>query len=89
MKLFLRVCLVFLGIFCGEGAKILGVFHFPAYSHYQLGAKLLTTLAERGHEVTVISPYAEKTQRKNYREIILTDSFEGVDGKYISIYYNI
>lgn len=57
----------------GEGAKILGMFHLPIKSHHILGDVLLGALADKGHDVTMITPYADDGGRKGYRTI-------GLDG---------
>ncbi|KAB0795113.1 hypothetical protein PPYR_11952 [Photinus pyralis] len=53
------------------GAKILGIFHAFAYSHQQLGNKILYELAARGHQVTAIipAPFVPKTPIKNYKPV--------------------
>ncbi|KAF5282234.1 hypothetical protein FQR65_LT14402 [Abscondita terminalis] len=68
----LRKLIVFLFLIqCAYSAKILGIFHGPAFSHQQLGSKLLRELASRGHEVTTIVPkqYAPKDKLKNFKVI--------------------
>ncbi|RZC32757.1 UDPGT and/or Glyco tran 28 C domain containing protein, partial [Asbolus verrucosus] len=57
-----------------QSAKILGIFPVPAPSHYILGSALMKGLAEKGHDVTFISPYREKNPPKtgSYRDITLT-----------------
>ncbi|KAB0795112.1 hypothetical protein PPYR_11951 [Photinus pyralis] len=52
-------------------ARILGVFHGFAYSHQQVGNKILYELAARGHQVTAIvpAPFASKTPIKNYTPV--------------------
>jgi hypothetical protein len=57
-----------------HGARILGVFPVGAPSHYILGNSLLKGLAEKGHDVTMVSPFAEKNPPKNgsYRDIVLS-----------------
>lgn len=64
-----------------EGARILGVFPFTAYSHYILGNRFFTALAEKGHDVTIITPYREKSPPKNYREIYLDGAVAKMQGK--------
>ncbi|KAF2905636.1 hypothetical protein ILUMI_00538 [Ignelater luminosus] len=77
MRKLIQVLVSFAFILCSvNSAKILGVFHMPAYSHYQLGDRLLKELAARGHEVTVITPYAEKNPVKNFKQIVLTGAIE-------------
>lgn len=54
-------------------AKILGVFPYPSRSHSILGQALFTELAQRGHDVTYISPYPFKEPpTTNYRDIGLS-----------------
>lgn len=60
-----------------NGARILGVF--PGLGcQFILAEKLMTPLAERGHEVTVISPFALKVSPKNYTTISLRGIIEHV-----------
>lgn len=74
--------LFFAAIACAHGAKILGVFNMASYSHHQMGDILMKTLAAKGHQVTVITPYAEKTPFKNIKEVILTGAIEEVESTY-------
>lgn len=68
-QIFLIVCVH--EINCG---KILGIFPTPARSHYILANTLMRALAEKGHDVTLISPFKDQnsTKLKNYRKIHLT-----------------
>ncbi|XP_062549715.1 UDP-glycosyltransferase UGT5-like [Armigeres subalbatus] len=59
-----------------EGARILGVLPMVATSHFNIGAGIMKTLANAGHDVTVVSPYTLKNPPKNYREILLTGLVE-------------
>lgn len=54
-------------------AKILGVFPIADKSHYILGSSLMKGLAEKGHDVTVITFFGESNPPKNgsYRNIVL------------------
>ncbi|RZB40979.1 UDPGT domain containing protein, partial [Asbolus verrucosus] len=45
------------------------VFHLPARSHYTISSKLLNELANRGHNVTVVTPYPQKSPPKTLKEI--------------------
>lgn len=58
------------------GYRVLGVFPIPMKSHYYVGRGLMQGLAERGHEVTVISPFKEKKPIKNYNEIFIDNSYD-------------
>lgn len=51
--------------------KFLAILPIPSKSHYYIGQNLMKGLAEDGHEVTVISPFKEKTPIKNYKEVFL------------------
>ena len=52
-----------------HGAKILGIFPFPGKSHFAVSSVLLKELANRGHQVTVYSPFPEKSPIPNYTNI--------------------
>jgi hypothetical protein len=52
-----------------RGAKVLGMFPFPARSHLIVQKALMYELARRGHEVTVVSPFPENKAIPNYTEI--------------------
>ncbi|XP_021912896.1 uncharacterized protein LOC110826504 [Zootermopsis nevadensis] len=54
-----------------NGAKILGIFPFHARSHAFVASALMLELANRGHEVTVISYNPQKEKVANYTEIIV------------------
>lgn len=51
--------------------KFLAILPIPSKSHYYIGQNLMKGLAEDGHEVTVISPFKEKSPIKNYKEVFL------------------
>ncbi|KAK5642052.1 hypothetical protein RI129_008219 [Pyrocoelia pectoralis] len=69
-----------------NGARILGVFQMPSYSHYQLGDRILKELAARGHEVTIISPFQEKEKIKNFRTIVIENPFEALAGNMVDMF---
>lgn len=52
------------------GARILSLLTFPGKSHYINVQPIIQELAERGHEVTVITPHPEKNPLPNYHQII-------------------
>ncbi|XP_063911947.1 UDP-glucosyltransferase 2-like [Zophobas morio] len=75
MNSWLSIPVILLLLISGtQCAKILAVFPMGARSHHILGSTLLRGLAEKGHDVTMISPFSEKTPPKNgfYRDIVLT-----------------
>ncbi|KAL3270165.1 hypothetical protein HHI36_009222 [Cryptolaemus montrouzieri] len=59
-----------------DGAKILGIFPVVGQSHYLAGSTLMKILAEKGHDVTIISPFSEKNPPKNYKEVVLKGVYE-------------
>ncbi|XP_068896517.1 UDP-glycosyltransferase UGT5-like isoform X4 [Tenebrio molitor] len=74
MKIFITILLLLTAAFLTDGAKILGVFPVPGRSHYLLGSTLLKALAEKGHDVTMISCFGEKDPPKNgtYRDVVVS-----------------
>ncbi|KAJ8985462.1 hypothetical protein NQ317_015001 [Molorchus minor] len=62
-----------------ESYKILGLFPHPGKSHVDVFLPLMAGLAEKGHNVTVISPFALKNPIPNYRNLILNESSIFVD----------
>lgn len=62
-------------------SRILGIFPFPSRSHHILGKCLLKALAEKGHHVTMLSPFPEEDLIPNYRQIELTGILDMVEGK--------
>ncbi|XP_067640004.1 UDP-glycosyltransferase UGT5-like [Eurosta solidaginis] len=64
---------------CLECAKILSVFPFTGPSEYLCVEPLLKKLAERGHEVTSVTTFPQKTPLKNFRDIVLKNENEHHD----------
>lgn len=56
-------------VIVNESYKILGVFHTSSKSHYIVGGALMRALAEKGHDVTVISPFPQDNPLKNFRDV--------------------
>lgn len=54
-----------------QPARILCVFPSPSRSHVLVGQALLKGLAERGHEVTMVSPYKLSKPVPNYRDVVI------------------
>ena len=74
-----------------RGAKVLGVYPFPARSHLIVQKALMFELARRGHEVTVVSPIPENKAIPNYTDIELKISLgdlSGSDGKGVALVYD-
>lgn len=68
--MFLKVSILIVMIAgLSAGSRILFLFPTPSESHLIVVKGLSTTLAERGHDVTVVSPFPLKKAMKNYRDI--------------------
>ncbi|CAH1153876.1 unnamed protein product [Phaedon cochleariae] len=52
-----------------QSAKILGIFPIPSRNHFVTGSRLMRELANRGHQVTVVSPFEETGTQGNYTGI--------------------
>ncbi|KAF5289136.1 hypothetical protein FQR65_LT02026 [Abscondita terminalis] len=72
-----------------QSARILGVYPFPAHSHYALGNAIFKALAKQGHQVTVISPYKEKNPPQNYKQILVDGMVEKAKSMKASLFDNI
>jgi len=57
-----------------ESAKILGLFPLPSKSHMAVNVAIVKELAERGHVVTVVSPFPEKYEIPKYKNIVLDEN---------------
>ncbi|XP_065368553.1 uncharacterized protein LOC135961001 [Calliphora vicina] len=68
-RLFLGLLLTLLSVDHLESYKFLGVLHFSSKSHFIVGSALMRGLVEKGHEVTVISPFPLKKPLKNYHDV--------------------
>ncbi|KAF5289138.1 hypothetical protein FQR65_LT02028 [Abscondita terminalis] len=69
-----------------ESARILGIYPFPAYSHYQLGDAIFKKLAQKGHQVTVISPFKEENPPQNYTQILIDGMISKSKGMKTSLF---
>ena len=56
-------------LYATDGANILGIFPMPSKSHMTIHSVLMKELARRGHQVTVFSPFPEKSPIPNYTDI--------------------
>ena len=72
--------LTLMSVAMARGAKVLGVFPFPAKSHIIFPKALMFELARRGHEVTVASSAPENKAIPNYTDIELKTSIKDLMG---------
>lgn len=63
-------------VYVGESSRILGVFPSPGYSQFILAERLMTELANRGHEVIVICPFKPRKPVKGYTTIVVDGMLE-------------
>lgn len=64
--------LIFLGIGCSDGARILCFFPVPSHSVVIIAHQLMAELAERGHEITMVSPFPYPKKHPNFRDVVIT-----------------
>lgn len=65
-------CIIYfclLGCLTTEAYKILGLFIHPGRSHYAVFSPLMKGLALKGHNVTVVSYFPERTNLPNYTDL--------------------
>ena len=79
MRLLLPVVLAAL-LCCSfaNGLRILGVFPLNGKSHWVMAESLMTSLAERGHQVDVVTHFPMKKPIPNYTDISVAGSLEPV-----------
>jgi len=63
-----------------HGARILGVFPFPAKSHMIIHRVLMLELASRGHHVTEVTPFMESKIIPNYSQIAVQSDYAKATG---------
>lgn len=78
MKLLFFASIVCLKILLSESANILGIFHFPSYSHHIVYQKVVKDLSARGHHLTILTVKEINENYPNVTEILMGGS-EGVE----------
>ncbi|GLH07824.1 Protein of unknown function, partial [Gryllus bimaculatus] len=58
-----------------NAGRILGLFYFPARSHFIIFEPLLQELAKRGHQVDVVSHFPLEKPLSNYTDISIKGSW--------------
>lgn len=64
-----------------DGARVLAVFPYNGHSHFTMVEPLLVALSERGHDVTVISPFPRRGRhatRGRYVDVDVSDALPPV-----------
>lgn len=68
-----------------DSYKYLGVLHTGARSHFIVGSALMKALAEKGHEVYVISPFPQTKPIKNYHDVPLESMMKVMNGGHLNV----
>ncbi|KAL7031329.1 hypothetical protein ACKWTF_006962 [Chironomus riparius] len=71
MKALAAILIVFISLNSLQASRILFLFPTPSKSHVIIARALSTALAEKGHDVTLMSSFTTKSQLKNHREIFI------------------
>lgn len=58
--------------------RILGLFPHPGLSHFHFFHPIMKTLAEAGHEVTVVSHFPNDPPMENYKDELLSNIQDGL-----------
>lgn len=66
--------------------RVLGVLPLPGRSHFVMTGKLMRELAQRGHQVDVISVFPPKQPIQNYHHIDITPA--GLDTSVSNVTYD-
>lgn len=72
--------IILISLHLSGAARILAIFPFPGPSQYLLVQPYLKTLAKRGHEVSVINAFPQKTPIDNYRDLHVPEVLQYVGG---------
>uniref|UniRef100_A0A1I8NYK7 UDP-glucuronosyltransferase n=1 Tax=Stomoxys calcitrans TaxID=35570 RepID=A0A1I8NYK7_STOCA len=76
-KQILRLFIVIVGFLHSSHAyHFLAVLHFSSKSHFIVGSALIKGLIDKGHEVTVISPFPQKKPIKNWHDVPVSGVLE-------------
>ncbi|XP_033345712.1 UDP-glucuronosyltransferase 1-8-like isoform X1 [Bombus vosnesenskii] len=78
MRLLLPIFLTILACGWCSGLRILGMFPLNGKSHWVMAERLMTSLAERGHQVDVVTHFPMKNPPPNYNQISLEGSLPAV-----------
>lgn len=65
-KLITKISFLICAVSFAHSANILSIFPFPGKSHYVMFERLLRGLAEKGHDVDVVTHFPAKDAPKGY-----------------------
>ena len=69
---------IFFFVSITNGHRILGLFPHPGLSHFQFFHPVMKSLAEAGHEVTVVSHFRNEKPIENYKDELLSGKQDGL-----------
>lgn len=64
-----------------DGAKILAIFNAQPKSHFILGTALAKGLADKGHDVTLMSPFNTTQPNPKIKHVYLEGVIDVMEGK--------
>lgn len=70
------VIFLLVGLNVASAFKVLAFLPFFATSHNKIGTSIAKSLANKNHEVTVVTCFPSNEENKNYREISTMDFLE-------------
>lgn len=79
MKISLFAVILFISSEVAMTSRILFLFPTPSKSHLIVVQGLSTTLARKGHEVTVVSPFPLSKPLKNHRDVVISMNEEATN----------
>lgn len=62
-------------VFCANGARILAILPLAFKSHHLFFQATLKTLALKGHQVVVYSPFPQEVPIPNYTDVFVNTSY--------------
>ncbi|XP_025425741.1 UDP-glucuronosyltransferase 2B13-like [Sipha flava] len=65
------------------GARVLAVFPYNGHSHFAMVEPLVVALSERGHDVTVVSPFPRRRDEGGATAAVINSSSNG--GRYVDV----
>lgn len=81
MKLFWSAFLICSCLCEIKSSRILFLGTFPAHSHFTIAFSLAKELADRGHEVTFVNPFPQKTPVKNLNDVPVLEVIDYIEGR--------
>lgn len=72
-----QLLLILIAFSFSECANILGIFHYPSYSHQIAFQKIVKDLSARGHHLTILTVNRINENFPNVTEIFMEDSYDG------------